>query len=300
MPHLVPSDDPLRAALHGVRALILDADGVLVLRGRPVPGAEDALRRLSSLGIPYRVVTNYSSAHRSTLAERFGAAGMAVDPARMITGASSAATYTAGAYPGRPLLVLGAPDALREFEGQRVVGPAEADAIGAGDDATPVAGVAAVVIGDAGEDLSFANLDIAFRLVRGGAELVAMHRNPWWLTPRGVTLDSGALVKGLEWALGRRARVTGKPSPLVFRQAAAGLAADLGLDRLPAGVIAMVGDDVRADLAPAGRLGMRTVLVLTGKTAPEGIDAAVGKARFTPDAIAPSVAEVAAALGSKA
>jgi ribonucleotide monophosphatase NagD (HAD superfamily) len=45
---------------------------------------------------------------------------------------------------------------------------------------------------------------------------------------------------------------------------------------------------------------MRTVLVLTGKTAPEGIDAAVGKARFTPDAIAPSVAEVAAALGSKA
>jgi HAD superfamily hydrolase (TIGR01450 family) len=188
--------------------------------------------------------------------------------------------------------VLGAPDALREFEGQRLLAPAEADAAGAaGTD-----GVAAVVIGDAGEDLSFANLDIAFRLARGGAELVAMHRNPWWLTARGVTLDSGALVAGLEWALGRRAQVTGKPSPIVFRQAAAGLAADLGLRRLPAHDIAMVGDDLRADLAPARRLGMRTALVLTGKVPSDGIEAALAGARFAPDAVAPSLAEVVSAL----
>jgi len=289
MPEPLAPDDALRAALHGVRAMILDADGVIVLKGRPIPGAEDALRRLASAGIPFRVVTNYSSSHRETLAARFGTGGLAVDPASIITSASAAAAYTAAAHPGRPLFVLAAPDAAREFAGQRLLAPAEADA--------PGVDVAAVVIGDAGDDLSFANLDIAFRLVRGGAELLAMHRNPWWLTSRGVTLDAGAVVAGLEWALGRRARILGKPSPVVFRQAAAGLARDLGLRRLPASSIAMVGDDLRADLAPARRLGMRTALVLTGKVARGGLGEAVARARFAPDAVAPSLAEVVAALG---
>ncbi len=288
MPEPPAPDDTLRAALHGVRAMILDADGVIVLKGRPIPGAEDALRRLAAVGIPFRIVTNYSSSHRETLASRFGAGGLAVDPGSIITSASAAAAYTAAAHPGRSLFVLAAPDAAREFAGQRLLAPADADA--------PGAGVAAVVIGDAGDDLSFANLDIAFRLVRGGAELLAMHRNPWWLTSRGVTLDAGAVVAGLEWALGHRARILGKPSPVVFRQAAAGLASDLGLRRLPASTIAMVGDDLRADLAPARRLGMRTALVLTGKVGADGVGDAVARARFAPDAVAPSLAKVVAAL----
>ncbi len=289
MPQSPSSDDVLRAALHGVRAMILDADGVIVLKGRAIPGAQDALRRLGPAGIPYRIVTNFSSTHRETLAAGFGSDGLTVDPGRIITSASAAAAFTAAAHPGRPLFVLAAPDAAREFAGQRLLTPAEAG--------RPGAVAAAVVIGDAGEDLSFANLDIAFRLVRGGAELLAMHRNPWWLTERGVTLDAGAVVAGLEFALGRRARILGKPSPVVFRQAAAGLASDLGMRRIPAAAIAMVGDDLLADLAPARRLGMRTALVLTGKVSADGVQAAADRARFIPDVVAPSLAEVVAALG---
>ena len=112
--------------------------------------------------------------------------------------------------------MLAAADALSEFDGQDLLSPDEADS-------APAGTVAAVVIGDAGDDLSYRNLDIAFRLIRSGAEFLAMHRNPWWLTPRGETLDAGAMVVGLEFATGKRARVLGKPSPEVFRQAAAGL-----------------------------------------------------------------------------
>jgi HemY protein len=39
----------LRAALAGVRGLVLDADGVIVLRGAPLPGASEALARLDEL-----------------------------------------------------------------------------------------------------------------------------------------------------------------------------------------------------------------------------------------------------------
>ena len=282
----------LRTALEGVRAFVLDADGVLMFRNAPIHGSPGALVELRRRGIPYRVVTNYSSAHRSSLAAAFGkATGLPVDGAEIITAASAAAAYTAAHHPGAPLLILAAPDARREWAGQEVVSPDEADAR-----AEPVA---AVVIGDAGDDLSFRNLDIAFRQARAGAELVAMHRNPWWMTPKGFTLDAGAVVAGLEFALGRRAVICGKPSPVVFRQALAELRSAVagspggsGGPRLRAGEVAMVGDDPRADIAAARRVGLRGLLVLTGKTT--AAEAAASGVRI--DATADSLAEIAAAL----
>jgi HAD superfamily hydrolase (TIGR01450 family) len=279
----------LRAALDGVRAFILDADGVLMYRGAPIGGSAQALVELRRRGIPYRVVTNFSSAHRSTLAAQFGkATGLDVGGEEIITAASAAAAYTAAHHRGKPLLVLSAPDARREWAGQDLVPPDEADVR-----SDPVA---AVVIGDAGDDLSYRNLDIAFRQLRGGAEFVAMHRNPWWVTPKGFTLDAGALVAGLEFALQRRAIITGKPSPVVFRQAISELRAQVARSgglRLRAANVAMVGDDPRADVAAARRVGLRGILTLTGKVTSEQAD--VSGVRL--DAIASDLAEVVAALG---
>jgi len=278
----------LRAALVGVRALVLDADGVIILRGEPIPGAPEALARLAAARIPIRVLTNYSSAHRTTLAAGLARPGFEPDPSLIITAASAAAAYAAARHAGQPLYVIANPDALREFDGQAVL---SADAAAASRD-----GVGAVVIGDGGEDLSYRNLDIAYRLIRGGAAFLAMHRNPWWLTRKGPTLDAGAFVAGLEFALGRRATVLGKPSPVVFRQALAGLAADLGVRRLPPSEAAMVGDDPVADIAAAKRVGLRGILVLSGKVGAEEAAAAAARPRGAPDAFAASLADVVAAL----
>ena len=295
-----PADDPapvpddpaaLRAALAGVRAFVLDADGVILRSGAPIPGSAEAIGRLRSRGLPYRVVTNFSSAHRSTLAARFG--GGVDGQETFITGASAAASYTATQHPGRPLLVISAPDALREFDGQRLLPADEIDALGPGE-------VGAVVIGDGGDDLSYRAMDVAFRAVRGGAQLIAMHRNPWWLTPRGETIDAGAWVAGLEYATGKRATVCGKPSPVVFREAVASLAgavAEAGGPRLRAGEVAMVGDDPEADVAGARRVGLRGFLVLTGKV--DVLAAAAARRRPTgvrPTAVAASLADLVAAL----
>jgi HAD superfamily hydrolase (TIGR01450 family) len=278
----------LRSALEGVRAFVLDADGVLMYRGSPIPGSAEAVVELRRRGIPYRVLTNFSSAHRSSLAVAFGeATGIEVDSAEIITAASAAAAYTAQHHGGKPILVLAAADARREWAGQDVVHLEDADA--------RTDPVAAVVIGDAGDDLSYRNLDIAFRQLRSGAEFVAMHRNPWWVTPKGFTLDAGAIVAGLEFALGRRAVISGKPSAVVFRQALGELRADVagsGGPRLRAADVAMVGDDPRADVAAARRAGLRGVLVLTGKVTAEEAFAS----RVHIDAIAPSLSEVVAAL----
>ena len=280
--------DRLRAAVRGVRGFVLDADGVLVLQGEPLPGAVDAVRSFEGRGIPFRVVTNFSQLHRSTLASWFAKHGLVVDPERIITGTSATAAYVAATYPGRPAFVLAAEDARREFDQGALLDADSADAALEGS-------VAAVVVGDAGDDLSYRNLDVAFRLVRNGAELLAMHRNPWWLTARGATLDAGAYVVGLEFATGRPARTLGKPSPVVFRQAVDGLNADLGA-RLPRRAFAMVGDDPKADVAAAQRVGMRGILVLSGKTSAAEAQALGATGRRGPDAVAATLGDVVAAL----
>jgi HAD superfamily hydrolase (TIGR01450 family) len=289
MPDRPTSPTDLRAALHGVEGFVLDADGVLILKGRPLPGSIDALRTLETRGIPFRVVTNFSLAHRSTLARRFAEAdGLVLEPERIITASSAAAVHTATTYAGRPIVVLAAPDARREFEGQHLLSPETATA-------APAGTVAAVVLGDAGDELSYRNMGIAFRLIRDGAAFLAMHRNPWWFTPEGVTLDAGAFVVGLEYSTGRRALVLGKPSPVVFRQALAGVRRDLGR-RVPASAVAMVGDDPEADIRGAQRVGLLGVLVLTGKVGAGDVAALSQGRRRRPDAIAPSLADVVAAL----
>ncbi len=281
------TDRRLREALHGVRGLVLDADGVLVLQGQPLPGSLEAVASLADRGIPFRVVTNFSQLHRETLAGWFAKGGLPIDPERIITGTSATAAHTAVRHPGRPLFVLAADDARREFAGQTMLTADEADA-------APPGTVAAVVIGDAGDALSYRNMDVAFRLVRRGADLLAMHRNPWWLTPKGETLDAGGFVVGLEFATGRRAQTLGKPSPEVFRQAVAGLSADLG-ERLPRSAFAMVGDDLRADVAAAQRVGMKGILVLSGKTTSAEAERA-GLGARGPDGVGATLADVVAAL----
>ena len=58
----------------------------------------------------------------------------------------------------------------------------------------------------------------------------------------------------------------------------------------------MVGDDLAADVAASQRVGLRGILVLSGKTdRAEAERAAAGRGRG-PDGIAPTLADVVAAL----
>ena len=70
---------------------------------------------------------------------------------------------------------------------------------------------------------------------------------------------------------------------------------DLG-ERLPRSSFAMVGDDLRADVAAAQRVGMKGILVLSGKTSAADVERASRGSGRGPDGIAPTLADVVAAL----
>ncbi len=282
----------LRDALHGIRGLLLDMDGVIVSAGQAVPGSVDAINELERRGTTYRIVTNTSLVSRHSLSQFAARLGNAIPPERFQSALSASAAYAARSFPGQPLYVLSSADAKTEFDGQRLLSHDEA--------ATPGARAAAVIVGDSPEELSYANLNVAFRLVRGGARLIGMHRNAWWLTPDGPTLDSGAYVTGLEFAAGVRAQIIGKPAPAFFSLAVDTLrreASERG-ERLRRSEIAMVGDDVKSDVLAGQRAGLSGVLVLTGKHGLDSLAGAHGHGRGgrEPHAVAPSLADVVAAL----
>ena len=61
-----------------------------------------------------------------------------------------------------------------------------------------------------------------------------------------------------------------------------------------------IGDDLKADIAAAQRVGLRGILVLSGKTVRDDVRRAAGTGRVLrgPDGIAPTLADVVAATGA--
>ena len=282
----------LREAMRGVRALLLDLDGVIVVAGTAVPGSVEAIAELERRGIPYRIVTNTSLVSRATLSRYAARLGNDIPPERFQSALSASAAFAARTFPDAPLYVIASADAMNEFDGQHLLTHEEAG--------RPESRAAAVIVGDSPEELTHANLNRAFRLVRNGARLIGMHRNPWWLTPDGPTLDSGAYVTGLEFATGVRAQIVGKPAPAFFSIAVDALRADATAagGRLRRSDIAMVGDDIRTDVLAGQRAGLRGVFVLTGKHTLDDLGRRPGHGRGgrEPHAVANSLAEVVAAL----
>jgi HAD superfamily hydrolase (TIGR01458 family) len=258
--------------LANVRGYLFDVDGVLHVGKRAVPGAAELLRELAAEGIPFRLLTNTTTASRASLGARLRGLGLPVDASQLLTAPVATAAYIRRRFPDTPAYLLAKGDAVDDFRaaGVPVVGP----------DGAPPAGL--VVIGGAEDELTYARLNHAFRLLLGGARLLAMHRNTAWRTDEGMALDSGPFVNALAEAARVRPIVIGKPAVTFFRQAIR----DIGLT---ATELAMVGDDARTDLAPARRLGMTGILVRTGKP--------VGPAEETQaDLVLDSVADLRGAL----
>lgn len=230
----------LHPALAHVRGLLLDLDGTLYQSGAPLPGAVAAVRALAQDGVPFRFVTNTTSKSRAAVASTLAAMGFPVDEAAIFSPPHAASELLRARGASVHLLV---PEATRpDFDGIPT------------DDAQPDA----VVIGDLGTGWTFERLNRAFRLVHGGADLVALGRTRYWQTDAGLQLDVGPFVAALEYATGREALVIGKPEPQFFLDAVA----ELGLEPE---AVALVGDDAETDVRAAQWAGLTGVLVRTGK-----------------------------------
>ncbi len=246
------------------RGFLVDLDGTLYEADRVVPGAPEAIARIRELGVPVRFLTNTTRVPRSALVSRLEAMGLPVSLDMVYTAPLAAAAWLRERGRTRVSLCL-PPHTIEDFPGFVCT-----------DDRPD-----AVVVGDLGPAWTFERLNLAFRHVLEGAELVALHRNRYWQTADGLTIDAGAYVAALEYATGAQAVVVGKPSRPMFESAAASM--DLSIDQ-----VAVVGDDIQTDIGGAQAAGAMGVLVRTGKFRPEQLD----RASIQPDAVIDSIARL--------
>jgi len=224
----------------GIAGALIDLDGTLMEAGRgPMEGAAAFLDRLHRSELPYKICSNTSRRSRADVAAAMAAAGLRVRSGDIVLPASLARRTIAAS--GRVRVMLLVPGACREdFAGL--------DLVDSGGDW--------VVVGDLGRELTVDRLDAAFRALRDGASLLALHRNPFWNAgpERGWVLDAGAYAAALEFATGKTATVVGKPARAFYELALAELGA--GAERT-----LMIGDNVANDLVGAAEAGCRTCLV---------------------------------------
>lgn len=259
--------------MDGVRAVLLDVDGVLTVSWEPLPGAVDAVRAVRDAGLGVAFVTNTTSRTRAWIAATLAEAGFPIEPGDVLTAPAATAAHLAQHRPGARCLLLTSGDVAEDMAEVPLVGP----------DGEPDV----VVLGGAGPEFDYAALNGIFGHLQRGAELVAMHRNLFWRTGAGLQLDSGAFLLGLERAAGVEATVVGKPAPEFF-------AAALSRLDVPAEAAVMVGDDVESDVLGGQAAGMAGVLVRTGKFQR---DAEEGVGGERPQHVIDSVADLPELLG---
>lgn len=248
-----------------IQGVLLDVDGVLHVGMSPLSGAATTLRWLGQKNYPFCCVTNTTTSSRSTLARTLRAIGLSVAAEQFITAPVATASYVRQTYPGKRCWLLTKGDTLEDFSDIELV-----------DERADV-----VIIGGAEELLSYETMNRAFRMVMEGADLLAMHTNLYWKTGQGLRLDSGPFVYALERATGKRATVLGKPNAAFFAQALSTLG-------LSASEAVMVGDDLENDVRAAQEVGLRGLLVCSGK---HGLDSPQ-LAHIHPDAILRSIADL--------
>ena len=224
-----------------LRGVLLDLEGVLYQDGRPIDGAIGAVAALRESGIAIRFLTNTTTRPRRDIRASMHAMGFDAALDDIFSPAMAARRFLESA--GVTRIHLAAPPGLAEdFEGFTL----------AEDDPE------AVVIGDLHSDFSWRRVNRLYGMLRGGARLVALHKNRYCRREDGLALDLGPFVVALEYAAAVEAEIMGKPSPAFFAMALA----SLGLD---AGDVVMVGDDIEADIGGAQGAGLRAVQVETGK-----------------------------------
>jgi 4-nitrophenyl phosphatase len=237
--------------LHELQALLLDMDGVIYRGNTPLPGAQVFLSWLSERRFPFLLLTNNSTLDSQAYERKLAAMGISVSADQILTSAVATAEYLARNYP----------------PGSRVyiIGESGLEASIAARGFTITDRAPQIVAVGMDRQLTYGKLRTAALAIRAGARFVASNRDRTLPTEAGEEPGAGAIVAALVAATDQQPLVIGKPEPGML---------ELGLAKLasPPEHTAIVGDRLETDILGGQRLGMPTILVLSGVTREAPLD----------------------------
>ena len=234
-----------------IECWLTDMDGVLVRENHEIPGASNLIERWVDTSHRFLVLTNNSIVTPRDLSARLQMSGLTIPEENIWTSALATARFLADQQPGARLFVIGEAGLTTALhEAGFILTDTEPDYVVLGETRT----------------YSFEAITKAVRFIVDGARFICTNPDATGPSKEGPLPATGAVAAMIESASRRKPYVVGKPNPMVFRSA---------LNRIEAHSenTAMIGDRMDTDMVAGMEAGLFTVLVLSGITKRENIDA---------------------------
>ena len=250
------------------RGWLLDLDGTVYLGEALIPGAAEVIAALREAGRRVAFLSNKPLQTREDYARKLSRLGVPAGPDDVINSSLVLARYLRDLDPGAPVFVIGEPPMIAEMRAH-------------GFEVREDERVRWVVIAF-DRTFTYAKLNTALQAVKGGARLIATNPDRTCPVEGGEIPDCAGMIAAVEAVTGKRVEViVGKPSPIILEVALAAL----GVSTADA---VMVGDRIETDITMGKRLGLATILVLSGVTRPG--DPRI--AALAPDHVLRSIGEI--------
>jgi HAD superfamily hydrolase (TIGR01457 family) len=228
------------------RGWLFDLDGTVYLGERLIPGADTVIATLRAAGRRVAFLSNKPLETREQYAAKLTRLGVPAEPDDVVNSSLVLARYLRARDPGAPVFVIGEPPMLEEMRAH-------------GFEVRADERVRWVVIAF-DRTFDYAKLNTALQAVRRGARLIATNPDRTCPVEGGEIPDCAGMIAAVEAVTDRKVEtIVGKPSPIILEVALAALG-------VPARETAMVGDRIETDITMGRRLGLPTVLVLSGVT----------------------------------
>lgn len=235
--------------------LLLDLDGTVYLDNAPIPYAVECLLDAVGAGVRLAYVTNNAARTPGMVGDHLRKLGLPARDEEIVTSSMAAASIVRSRYArSGSVLAVGGPGvawALRE-QGLEPVTEFKGDVI--------------AVVQGYGPDVRVRDLAEACFAVSAGVPWIAANEDLVLPTTRGLSPGNGSLVRLVAQATGRSPDVVaGKPESALIEEAIVRAGALRPL---------IVGDRLDTDIAAGARMGIPTLLVLTGVTTAQDLHAA--------------------------
>jgi len=224
-----------------IKGFLFDLDGTFYVSNKIIKSANKTIKWLDENNIDYVFLTNTTTKSRETLCKHLNKIGLKINKKKIIT-ANYAGSLFLENHPNSTYELILNDEAKKDYKKSRI-NKNDPDFI---------------VIGDIDNNWDFQIMNDIFNKVMDGSKIIALHRGKYFQINSGLRIDTGAFIKGLEYATNKDSILIGKPDQSFFKIA-------LKFLNMSRKNVAMVGDDLVNDIQGAKDNNIFSILVKTGK-----------------------------------
>ena len=256
-----------KSELKNIKLFVLDMDGTIYLGEKILPGAIEFVKTARETGRKVVFFTNNASKNPMNYVDKLNRMGFGATRSDIVTAGDVTIEYLKRNHPNEPVYLVGTPALEQSFIESGITLSEKAN----------------IVVSSFDTTLTYEKLVIACDLIRNGAIFYCTHPDFNCPTENGFIPDSGAIAALITASTNVEPKYFGKP----HKETADMISELFGV---PFCETAIVGDRLYTDIALGKKHGVTAILVLTGETQPQDVEAAAPAQR--PDMTFASLAEV--------